>query len=104
MEEEASFMVCEGVGSRWGFGVGVVTGSHLHCAQWGGVPLCGSTPGSPGGNVGPAPSQGQQQFPHLQAASQGQLPHAPVYAVPHPQSHFSALNPSLKYMKKFLLS
>ena len=76
-------------------GWAVVTGSHLHCAQWGGVPLCGSISGSLWGSVGPAPSQGQQQLPHLQASSQWQPPHAPAYALPHPQSHFSALNPSL---------
>ena len=85
----------EVVGSMRGFGVGVGyrESPALRTVGWGSTlrqHLVQS-----GGSVGPAPSQGQQQLPHLQAASQRQLPHAPAHALPRPRSHFSALNPSL---------
>lgn len=85
----------EVVSSVWGFGVGVGyrESPALRTVGWGSTlrqHLVQS-----GGSVGPAPSQGQQQLFHLQAASQRQLPHAPAHALPHPRSHFLALNLSL---------
>lgn len=43
-------------------GWGLVTGSHLHCAQWGGVPLCGSTLCSLGGVLARPPARGSSSF------------------------------------------